>query len=60
MDFEEGEEDTQVLALSVLGAAKKGSAEGLRLSERARELSGQVPGGSALFERRQWLQVPSL
>lgn len=60
LDFEEGEEDTQVLCLSVLAAAKKGTVEGLRLSEQAREMSGQVPGGSVMYERRQWLQLPSL
>ena len=59
-DFEEGEEDTHVLALSVLAMARKGTVEGLRLEERAREISGQVPGGSALYERRQWLQLPTV
>lgn len=59
-DFEEGEEDTQVLALSVLGMARKGTVEGLKLQEQAREISERVPGGSALYERRQWLQLPSV
>ena len=60
--------DTLVLIYSLLGIIKKDfsqdvyheQVEGLKLSDKARELSLKIPGGSAMYERKRWLHIPAL
>jgi hypothetical protein len=60
------DKDILVLATSLLGLIKKDALDfkdqidGLKLQERAKELSDELPGGSTLFERRKWLNLPTI
>lgn len=66
IDSEEGDKDTIVLVYSLLGILKQDSKnhkeqiEGLKLNEKAKEMSMDIPGGALMYERRKWLFVPNL
>jgi hypothetical protein len=32
--------------------------EGLKISQRAQELSAEIPGGAVMYERKKWLIIP--
>lgn len=69
----ESERDNQVLAYSLLGFIKKEGKtkddekfdfkeqiEGLKLQQRAQELSSEIPGGAVMYERKKWLIIPDV
>ena len=63
------EKDNQVLVYSLLGIIKKDGQskdqfdfkeqiEGLKISQKAQELSAEIPGGQVMYERKKWLIIP--
>lgn len=65
----EREKDNQVLVYSLLGIIKKDGQskdqfdfkeqiEGLKISQKAQELSAEIPGGAVMYERKKWLIIP--
>ena len=61
------EVDNRVLVYSLLGLLKKAQGksqsdqiEGIKLQDRAKEISHSIPGGAAMFERKKWLLIPKL
>ena len=61
------EVDNRVLVYSLLGMLKKSIGktqqeriEGMKLQDRAKEISHNIPGGAVMFERKKWLLIPKL
>jgi len=61
------EVDNRVLVYSLLGLLKKAQGknqaeqiEGIKLQDRAKEISHNIPGGAVMFERKKWLLIPKL
>jgi hypothetical protein len=59
--------DNRVLVYSLLGMLKKSigktqqeKIEGMKLQDRAKEISHNIPGGAVMFERKKWLLIPKL
>ena len=59
--------DTRVLVYSLLGMLKKSLGktqqeriEGMKLQDKAKEISHNIPGGAVMFERKKWLLIPKL
>jgi hypothetical protein len=59
--------DNRVLVYSLLGMLKKSLGktqqeriEGMKLQDRAKEISHNIPGGAVMFERKKWLLIPKL
>ena len=34
--------------------------KGLRIAEKAKEISQEIPGGAVHYERRKWLFIPKI
>lgn len=59
--------DNRVLVYSLLGMLKKSIGktqqeriEGMKLQDKAKEISHNIPGGAVMFERKKWLLIPKL
>ena len=59
--------DNRVLVYSLLGMLKKSigktqqeKIEGMKLQDRAKEISHNIPGGAVMFERKKLLLIPKL
>jgi hypothetical protein len=59
--------DNRVLVYSLLGMLKKSigktqqeKIEGMKLQDKAKEISHNIPGGAVMFERKKWLLIPKL
>ncbi len=48
------------LVKKAMGKTQQEQIEGLKLQDKAKEVSQAIPGGAVMFERKKWLLIPKL